>query len=85
MSEKLGGSDFVVGDIVCTTRAIRAGLKEDGPLVCEGAVRGVVRDIQRREADGILVVLTDGTEWWMMPTQISLIDRPPKRPHEEGK
>ena len=76
------GPTFEIWDVVRTSRPVRAGLKEDGPLVCDAGVTGVVKAIQLREPDGILVELETGADWWMMPTQLSLIERP-DRPEEE--
>ena len=64
---------FKVTDIVRTTRDVRAGLKEDGPKICESNAKGVVINIQSTEPDGIRVELADGIKWWFKPNQLEIV------------
>ena len=61
---------FRVGDKVATSRAIFAGLKEDGPKVCNKGETGYVVDVDERERDGVHVRFDSGVDWWCMPKQI---------------
>jgi len=60
------------GDEVVTTRRIRAGLREDGPLICEAGVKGRIVKIENDEPDGVHVVLENGAKWWFKPGQLRL-------------
>lgn len=64
---------FKLSDFVITTRDIRAGLKEDGPKICEENTKGIVINIQSNEPDGIRVQLEDGTKWWFKPNQLEVV------------
>lgn len=61
---------IIVNDKVVTTRRIKAGLDEQGPVICEEGTRGVVTSIEKSEPDGIEVRLTSGHMWWFKPNQI---------------
>jgi len=63
-------SYFRVGDKVISSRRVKAGHREDGPIVCEAAVPGEVIKIERAEWDGVLVRLGPGQEWWFKPGQL---------------
>ena len=67
--------EFQVMDIVMTTRKIRAGRLEDGPVVCEKNTRGRVVTIEKKEWDGIHVRLDNSTLWWFKPDQLCLSDK----------
>ena len=62
--------EFQVMDIVVTTRKIRAGRLEDGPVVCEKDARGRVVAIEKNEWDGVHVRLDSNTLWWFKPNQL---------------
>ena len=66
---------FKVGDKVMTRRAILAGLRENGPKVCEKGETGYVVRLDERERDGVHVRFSSGVDWWCMPKQIELDDR----------
>jgi hypothetical protein len=59
-----------VRDKVVTTRRIKAGLDEQGPVICEEGARGVVTSIEKSEPDGIEVRLASGHMWWFKLNQL---------------
>ena len=65
--------DFQVSDRVIITRDVRAGLSEDGPIVCSKGMSGVVVKVEKSEPDGIHVRLDSGNLWWFKPNQIEAI------------
>jgi hypothetical protein len=67
-------SFFRVGDKVITSRRVKAGHREDGPIVCEAGVRGEVIKIERDEWDGVLVQLAPAQEWWFKPGQLVRVE-----------
>ena len=63
---------FQITDTVMTTRKIRAGRLEDGPLICNESVKGKVVSIETNEWDGVHVRLDTGVLWWFKPSQLCL-------------
>ena len=65
--------DFQISDRIIVIRDIRAGLSEDGPVVCSKGTSGVVVKIEKSEPDGIHVRLDSGNLWWFKPNQIDIV------------
>ena len=65
---------FQVGDRVMTAKQVRAGMHEDGPVVCEASLPGIIIEIQRKEWDGVQVELESGQIWWFKPGQLQCTD-----------
>lgn len=61
---------YQIGDRVLTSKDVRAGMHEDGPLVCDANVSGTVLEIQKNEWDGVHVKLDTGLMWWFKPGQL---------------
>lgn len=62
--------NFQVSDRVITTREIKAGLSEDGPLVCKKGTMGIIVTVENSEPDGVHVLLDSGNLWWFKPSQL---------------
>ena len=62
-----------VSDRVKTTRIVRAGLSEDGPVVCAAGQTGMVVKVESYEPDGVHVRLDSGNMWWFKPSQLTVI------------
>lgn len=65
--------NFKKGDIVKTVKEIKAGIKEDGPIVCSGGATGRVASIEKNAWDGITVELDSGMTWWFKSSQLILV------------
>ena len=66
--------DIQVSDRVKTTRIVRAGLSEDGPIVCGAGETGMVVKVESYEPDGIHVRLdSSGNMWWFKPSQLTVV------------
>jgi hypothetical protein len=61
---------FIAGDLVITTKDIRAGMHEDGSHVCDAGLKGRVLEIEPKEWDGVHVLLETGMKWWFKPGQL---------------
>ncbi len=62
-----------VSDRVKTKKIVRAGLAEDGPVVCEAGVTGMVVKVESHEPDGVHVRLDTGNMWWFKPSQLTVL------------
>ena len=65
---------YQIGDRVLTSKIIKAGLQEDGPIVCDQNLTGTVMEIQKNEWDGVYVKMDSGLLWWFKPGQLALTD-----------
>ena len=65
--------NFQIADRVMTTREIKAGLSEDGPLVCTKGAMGTIVRVENSEPDGVHVRLDSGNLWWFKPSQLETI------------
>ena len=65
---------FQVGDTVITAKEVRAGMHEDGPVVCGVNLQGTITEIQKKEWDGVGVKLETGQIWWFKPGQLKRLD-----------
>ena len=64
--------DFEICDAVVTSRDVRAGRDENGPLVCSRGAKGVVVKVEKGEWDGVHVQLDTGVLWWFKPGQLDV-------------
>ena len=62
-----------VSDRVKTSRIVRAGLGEDGPVVCAAGETGMVVKVESHEPDGVHVRLDTGNMWWFKPSQLTVV------------
>ena len=64
---------YSIDDKVRATRPVRAGLGENGPVVCDKGATGVIIKIESHEPDGIHVRLENGSLWWFKPNQLEKV------------
>ena len=64
---------FSIADRVSTTRVIRSGRTENGPIICQKDMKGTVIKVEHNEWDGVHVKLESGSVWWFKPNQLARI------------
>ena len=52
---------------------MKAGLGEDGPVVCAAGETGMVVKVESHEPDGVHVRLDTGNMWWFKPSQLIVV------------